>query len=168
MKQLLLFISFIALVASCTPERNELAGKISTLEISATAPQKTLDKAIGEELFENYEDFFEYYPQDTLVPEMLFKGGQIAMLYGQNMRVSEYFEKLIKDFPQYKKTTDAYVILGNFYANKIYDLERANAVYDAFLVKYPNHELTPQIEFLKLTLGKTSDEILELIQKKNM
>ena len=167
MKQALIFLSFFAVIVSCTPDKKTLADKITKLETSATAPQEKLDQAIGEELFENYDEFFENFPQDSLTPHMLYKCGQIAILYEQNLRASDYLSKLIKDFPTNDKTPDAYMVLGNFYANKIHDLDRAKALYDDFISRYPDHALIPQVQLMKETLGMTPDEMLEYIQANN-
>lgn len=167
MKQALIFLSFITFIASCTPDRNKLGEKITQLETAATAPSEKLDQAIGEELFENYDTFIENFPQDSLLPQLLYKGGQIAILYEQNLRASDYLNKLIKEFPGDDRTPHAYMVLGNFYANKIHDLDRAKALYEEFISKYPDNKLVPQVQFMKETLGMTPDEMLEYVQANN-
>ena len=167
MKQLVIFATLIAVLASCTPDRNELAAKITNLQNTIIAPNQKQDPALGEELFGAYDAFFEHYSADSLVPEMLYRGGQIAIIYGQNTRAAMYFTDLINKYPDFPNAVDAYMILGNFYANKIYDLERAKEVYDEFLAKYPQHELAPQAQFMLKNLGKTPEELLLEISKQN-
>ncbi len=167
MKQILFFLSFIALVASCSPDRDKLSEKITQLEAAATAPKEKLDEAVGEELFEQYDQFLENFPQDSIVPQLLYKGGQIAILYRQNLRASEYLTRLIKDFPDNEITPHAYMVLGNFYANKIHDLDRAKAIYDDFIAKYPDNKMVAQVQFMLETLGMTPDEMLQYVQANN-
>ena len=50
--------------------------------------------------------------------------------------------------------------------NNLNDIERARETYNAFLAKYPTHHLADDVNFLLENLGKSDDEILELITKK--
>lgn len=167
LKYLLVSISFIALASSCKPNKDKLSAKIHSLENTLMSPGQTQDSILTRELFSSYDAFFKYYSTDSLVPEMLYKGGQISLFSRRNVITIAFFTKLINTYPDYPKTIQAYLILGNFYANKIYDLDRANDIYDTFLIRYPNHELASQVLFLKNTLGKTTEELLDEIKRQN-
>ena len=50
---------------------------------------------------------------------------------------------------------------------EIGDLEKAKKSYEEFIAKYPKDQMTESAKFSVKNLGKSADEILQEIQKKN-
>ena len=51
------------------------------------------------------------------------------------------------------------IYIGYIYANVINDTKSAEAEYESFLKKFPDHELSPSVKFELEYLGKSIEEI---------
>ncbi len=71
----------------------------------------------------------------------------------------EQFKNIVNQYPQGKRTAEAYFMLGFINANDLKNFEEAEKYYKTFIDKYPDHDLTDDAEFELKTLGKDENEL---------
>jgi len=168
MKKLFIYLFSLALF-SCTPDKATLLKDIASLETAFEKKEtgKKLDMKAGNELFEKYDLFLENYSKDSLAPILLFKAGKLAVAINNHTKAIKYLGEFTESYKDSPDAPQAYLLLGNYYANKVLDLDNAKMTFNAFIDQFPNHPMVKDVKFMVTTLGKTPDEILELIQQRN-
>lgn len=167
MKKLLIIFYAFSLFA-CTPSKEELLKEITLLEqdFEQRNENNKLDLETGAKLFEAYDLYIVNYSKDSTSAELLMNASRLAVGLNEHQKAIKYLEQYIADFDD-DYTPKAMLILGNYLANKVMDLEKAEAVFNQFLERYPNHPNAKDVKFMINTLGKTPEEILEMVQAKN-
>ncbi len=69
------------------------------------------------------------------------------------------FDKLVENYPQGQRHAEAMFMLGFISANDLKKYEEAEKYYNAFLEKYPDHDLSDDAEYEIKTLGKDINEL---------
>jgi TolA-binding protein len=138
---------------------------------------------LGEEVFENpdefginrttaqaYVDACEAYamvnPESVATPDFLYKAAEIARTLRTFPKALSLYDWIINEYPEYEKSPTSLFLKAYVLENNLKDIERARETYNAFLAKYPTHHLADDVSFLLDNLGKSDDEILDLITKK--
>jgi TolA-binding protein len=76
-----------------------------------------------------------------------------------------YYDRIITDYPGYKKTPEAMFLKGYVYENNLGRLDKAKEIYEAFLELYPDNEFADDAEVSLRFLGKSPEELIEIFQK---
>lgn len=114
-----------------------------------------------------YEKFAKEKTDDAKTPEYLFKAAEIQRSLKNYKKAIENYETIQKDFPQYDKTPHSTFLLGFIYENDLKDNDKAKAMYEQFLEKYPEHELADDVKFSLDNLGITPEEIIKRFEESN-
>jgi tetratricopeptide (TPR) repeat protein len=161
--------------------------KLSEIDISLPEGIENIDAYImdlGTRIFDNpdktginrasslkYVDACEAYalvfPKSESTPEYLFKAAEVAKSLRTFPKSLSLYDWIIDGYPAYEKTATALFLKGFIIENNLGDEEKAREVYNEFLQKYPDHELADDIAFLIENLGKSDEEILELIEQRS-
>ena len=155
-----LFVLF-ALVNSCKSGEERLADKISTIEKTFKADStKIPDKTEVVKLIDLYSEFAEKYPQSKKTPDYLFSAGRYCMSYSLSTKAIEFFDRIIKNYPEYPKHPDSYFLKAFVYDSQLSNLPMARKSYEELIQKYPNHELSQQAKQLINILGKNLEDVV--------
>ncbi len=139
--------------------------------------------ALGEKIFDNpdqfglnrqnaqnYVDACEAYAlankYSAKSPEHLYKAAEIARSLRTFPKTLSIYDWIVTEYPQYDKTPTAMFLKGFIIENELGNSPAAKDVYTSFLQTYPNHDLADDVKFLLENIGKSNEEILELIEKK--
>jgi len=118
----------------------------------------------------NYVDACEAYvlvnPTSENAAETLFKAAEVAKSLRTYPKSLSLYDWIIEKYPNYEKTSTSLFLKGFIIENNLGNDEKAREVYDAFLSTYPDHELADDVEFLIENLGKTDEEILQMIESR--
>lgn len=71
----------------------------------------------------------------------------------------DYFEKIIKYYPESQRAADALFMLGYINANHTNDLEAAEKYYKQFIENFPDSELADDAQYELDHLGKDINEL---------
>ena len=109
------------------------------------------------------DNLINHYPEHLLSPQAQYLMGDIYMndLRDFDNAISSY-TKVVENFSGSSHASKALFMIGYFYANPTYgetDLEKASSYYNLFLEKFPDHELTPSVQFEIDNLGRDINEI---------
>jgi len=137
---------------------------------------------IGEEVFVNpdkygvnrkaaqsYVDACEAYalayPGTKEAPEYLYKGTEVSRTLRTFSKSLSMYDWILDQYPQFEKAPTAMFLKGFIIENELKNDEMAKGVYNEFLTRYPDHQLKDDVQFLLDNVGKTDEEIMEMIEK---
>jgi len=160
----------------------------NTANLSAGVPDSLSDidafiLDLGKKIFENpdntginratslaYVDACEAYalvnPNNPNTAGYLFKAAEVAKSLRTFPKSLSLYDWIIQDYPDYEKMPTSLFLKGFIIENNLGDDEKARKVYDEFVNRFPDHELADDVQFLIENLGKTDEEILEMIEQK--
>lgn len=140
-------------------------------------------QALGQKIFENpdntginrqaslqfvdaCEAYAVAYPKNTATPDYLFKAAEVAKSIRTFPKSLSIYDWIIDRYPDYEKAPTSLFLKGFIIENNLRDEEKAREIYNEFLVAHPDHDLADDVQFLIDNLGKTDEEILEMIEAK--
>ncbi len=150
-----IFISFILLIVfSCS--------RLSDEKLFEKA-KKFEDTQKFSEAVSQYEKCADLYPQSPLTAEALYRAGLVYInsLSDLEKGISS-FKRVFNEYSESNFAALSQFMVGFIYANTVSDTAQARIEYNAFLQKYPNHELASSVEWELKYLGKDINNIPEL------
>lgn len=120
-------------------------------------------------MIELYKDFAGRFPDDSLSPELLFKAADIASGFNREREAISMFEQIEKRYPDSRKASISLFMEGFVYENRLRDNVQAEAKYEEFLRRYPQHQLasSAKASLEQLRLGLTTEDLIRLFEAKN-
>jgi TolA-binding protein len=119
----------------------------------------------------NYVDACEAYalvlPNSDKAPEFLFSAAQTSKLLQTYDKCISLFDWIIDKYPTHSKAENSAFMKGFLFDNDIQDTALARKFYLEFIQKYPKSEFVDDAQMLINNLGKSEEEILEELQRKN-
>ncbi len=166
----LLFVIISLLISSCAKSpRDEANDKIIAIEKQLTEDTSmVLDKAVALDLTQQYANFAENFPADTLAPHYLFKAGEMAMNLSMGSKSIMYFNKIVKQYSGYKKMPEAIFLMAFVYENQMNNEKMATQLYQQFMDDYPNHILYKDAKASIDNMGKSLEELIKSFEEKQM
>jgi outer membrane protein assembly factor BamD (BamD/ComL family) len=160
-RSLVIAIVFSALLWSCSDPKADLSAKIAKSEKQLfTDSVATPDPARAKEAIDLYVRFADQFPEDTASAGYLFKAGDISSKINETHQAIMLFGRMIEKYPQHRNTPFALFLQGFIYENQVGDPARAKPYYEAFLQKYPDHPIAPDVAFSLQHLGKSPEELI--------
>ncbi len=150
---------------SCQSPRDESIANIENTEMEVFSENGMIDRNRVDELIETYVGFADEFPEDTLAPDYLFKAGDISMNTNRSRQAIRFYDRIITEFPDYKKTPEAMFLKAYVYENNLGRLDKAKEIYETFLTLYPNNEFADDAEVSLRFLGKSPEELIEIFQQ---
>lgn len=170
MKKAFSILAFlIILLVSCTTgeDKAELNKKIKEAETALFDKNDSFkfDETLAKNAIEAYDNYVNAFPKDSLVPAILFKQADLLRALQDYTAAINIYQQFEIDFPNHVKAPHCLFLQGFVYENEVGDLEKAKASYQAFLDKYPTHDLSDDVSFSLKNLGKTPEEIIQEFNK---
>lgn len=149
---------------------DKLGGEAYIKELSDNVYNDSLG-TINEEYAKNYLDACEAYalahPGTDAAADYLYKATETLRAMRMPEKCLPIYDRLINDYPDHKRAAQALFLKGFTYDNDLGDFQNARRYYEEFLAKHPDDEFASSAEFLLENLGKSDDELLEVLQAKN-
>jgi TolA-binding protein len=111
------------------------------------------------------EAFALAYPNTKEAPEFLYKATEISRTLRTFTKSLSMYDWIIDEYPQYEKAPTAMFLKGFIIENELNNDQAAMKVYKTFLSRYPEHQLRDDVQFLLDNVGKTDEEIMDMIEK---
>jgi len=160
----IVLIAGILFSVSCNnnSEKKKLASDVSELEsVLLTDTSSLLDRNKALELIQAYENYANALPEDSLSPEYLYKGAEIAMNIQMAGRAIEYHQRILNNYPDFDKRSYSLFLQAFIYENQMQQYETAKKLYLEFIEKYPDHPLADDAEVSVTNMGKSLEELIE-------
>ncbi|MCK5766045.1 MAG: tetratricopeptide repeat protein [Bacteroidales bacterium] len=162
----LLILALVAAFVSCGPSNEEDAAEIKTAEDTLfSSSEGFIDKAKALELVDLYVDYTNSYPDDSMAVEYLFKGAEFCLNLGEGQRAITLYNRVIQDYPDFRKVPECLFLKGYVYENYLGDLDNAKAIYLEFIEKYPDNEFADDAEISIQNLGKSPEELIKQFEE---
>lgn len=119
----------------------------------------------------NYVDACEAYalvlPNSEKAPEFLFSAAQTSKVLQTYDKCLSLYDWIIASYPKHPKAENAAFMKGFMFDNELKDTATARKFYTEFIEKFPKSEFVDDAQMLISNLGKSEEQILEELQKKN-
>ena len=106
------------------------------------------------------------YPKAADAPEYLFKAAEVSSSLRTFPKSISLYDWILDRYPNYEKASTSLFLKGFTFENRLGDDDKAREIYTDFIKQYPDHDLVDDIQFLIENLGKTDEEILQMIEEK--
>lgn len=162
----LLLLILMAAIVSCGPSSKEDASKIQAAEDALFSEDEGfIEKAKAIELVDLYVNYTDNYPEDSMAVEYLFKGAEFCLNLGEGQRAIILYDRVIQEYPDFRKVPECFFLKGYVYENYLGDLENARAIYSEFIRKYPDNEFADDAAISIQNLGKTPEELIKQFEE---
>ncbi len=151
------------------PDEKVLQNKIAKLEtmIEDTTVAEELNRGAYPQLSAAYIQYVATLPDAADAPERLYKAGKYYAASRNFANAVDTWKKVMDQYPKSGYAKNALFEAAYSYENILKNPEEARKMYEMFLKKYPNDNLAPSAKFSLDNLGKSADELLNIIQEKN-
>jgi len=162
----LLLLVLVAFIASCGPSRDQDAATIQNAEDTLfSSKEGFIDKTKALELVNLYVNYTDNYPDDSMAVEYLFKGAEFCLNLGEGQRAIALYDRVILEYPDFRKVPECFFLKGYVYENYLGDLENAKAIYIDFIKKYPDNEFADDAAISIQNLGKSPEELIKQFEE---
>lgn len=143
-----------------------------------TLIQSLADNMFNDSLFRlettlayNFIDACELYsfmhPDDPKSAEYLHKAAETLRSLRSIPQSLKVYDRIIEEYPDHPRAVQSLFLKAFTYDNNIQQYDSARKYYELFLEKYPEDEFASSAEFLLENLGKSDEELLDVLQKKS-
>lgn len=151
-------------------ENNTMSPIIKATETEFYAPTEAnspalMNRTLATKLTSMYDIFTTFNKAAPETADYLYKGAEISRSNNKFEKALSFYKKLYDNHPDYAKAPQALFLMGFTYENDFNDLDKAKALYEEFLQKYPKHELATSVQFSLKNLGKPAEDIIKSFEE---
>lgn len=130
---------------------------------------EVLDPKLANEAIVLFNGFGSNCASDSLAPEFLMKGGQVAQAVKNYTKAEELYKKCGADFPRYKNRVACLFLLGRLYDEEamLNNETAAKVIYSQLILEYPNTSYSNDAKAALNNMGKTDEQLVKEFLKKN-
>lgn len=158
----------ILLFNSCTTTNNkqELINNITANENNLMdSVNYTINNEIAEKLILQFKKYVEANSSDSLAPIYTIKAADLCLSTQNYEEAVKLYEAVYTNYPNYKKAPESLFLQAMIYADHLKNEVLGKQKYEEFIITHPNHQLVNDARKSIQFLGKTPEEILNIIQK---
>jgi len=166
-RSIIILLAVVMTILSCGPSKNSEISKINEMETSLfdeKGGMVSLEKA--NELVNAYIKFAGDFPGDSMASEYLFKAADISMNINQAQQAIDLYDRIIAEYPDFRKAAECLFLKGYVYENSLGDLQQAEAIYREFIEKYPDNDFADDAEISIQNLGKSPEDLIREFEEK--
>lgn len=125
---------------------------------------KGIDEQIARSYVDACEAFVLVFPKDPRAVDFLQKGSEMARTLQDIDKAISLYDWIIESYPQHPKAPQALFLKAFTFDNNLKDYDNARKYYNEFINKYPDDDFADDCKFLLSNLGKSDEEILQILQ----
>lgn len=118
-------------------------------------------------LITEYQEFVKEFSNDSLSPIYLLKAADLCISTKKYETAAKLYNKVYSNYPNYEKAPQALFLEAMTYSDFIKNESLGKLKYKEFIKKYPNHELINDAKKSLEFIGKSPEEILNILQSKD-
>ena len=169
----LMFLLLLPMAISCggnTQEgvmpRSERLQLITEMEKDAFKDVDQFDTTKALALVNNYALFASENPKDEMTPNYLFKAADLSMALENSLLAISYFDQVIDDYSDFDKMPYCMFLKPFVYEDQLKDMAKAKESYEAFIDRFPEHDMADAARFSIKNLGKSPEELIREFEQK--
>ncbi len=173
MKRVIIFFALATVIfTACNVKegsiKNVLVDEISNYEkVLMDTVNYNLNTDTAKVLIIKYQNFVNKYSNDSLSPIYLLKAADLCMSTKDYTTAVKLYENVYTKYSEYEKAPQALFLQAMTYCDFLKNESLGKIKYQEFINKYPNHELSDDAKKSIEFIGKTPEEILEILQAKD-
>ena len=159
-------ISLLMLLVLNACETKQQKDLISLLELEnklMQAEDAAANETLAKEVLVVYDEFINAYPNAELIPELLFKSGEVLKGLGAHLKSAKTFHKVHTQFPNSKVAPIALFHQAHCFEALDQHLTAKNT-YEDFIERYPNHPYVSQAKGMIQILNLSDEELIQKFQ----
>lgn len=118
-------------------------------------------------LYYVYLAFGQSFPQDTMVPEYLFRAASLSRSLGEPNKTLMLYDRLIADFPNWRRIPDAYYLRAFTIDADLKKKGEAKTAYEEVIKRFPEHKFAADARQMIENLQYTDEELIERFKRMN-
>ena len=162
---LLLILVSGLILSACNKSQSSLQEDIAKLEKSVLVAS-TIDTVNCDSLISLYKNYCTLYKDDTICADYFFKAAEISTQLGKYQQAIELFGNTQR-FPVYRKVARALFMQGFIAENNLHDKNAAREYYNRFIIKFPDHKMTPEVKMLIQSLNFSDEMLIQNLKRQN-
>lgn len=152
--------------ASCTNPQEKLRKEITTHETKLRADSSMVpDTALALQLIKEYITYADQFQDDTLSPEYLFRGADLAAGTGHFSQSIQLFNRIAR-YPNYQKYPTSLFLKAFVTETRLGDTAVARKYYEEFLDKYPHHKLAEDARVSIRNMALSPEELVKQFESR--
>ena len=132
-----------------------------------TKSDTAVDRATQLRLLRAYQDYYNAHPQDSLGRHFLFEAARVADAMNKFDKAIELLGNYHDAEPQLERKAEAAYMVAFIYDAHMHNVEKANLYYNKVIQNYPNSTWAKEADKALHLVGKSDQEILDMLHKKN-
>lgn len=162
-----ILLSAVMLITACIDSLSRERKKIESLEkVLFEDTTGIIDQVKADELIRAYIDYADAHPGDTAAPAYIFKAGDLMMNLENPAQSIELFERITRDYPDFRKADVAFFLQAFIYENNLGNLAKAGELYRQFLMKYPQSDFADDAQACLQNLGKSPEDLIREFEQR--
>lgn len=167
LKLLPLALLVLLFASACDNQKQELREEIEATEDNLFSNQTgSLDQDSARLLVEQYMQYAENYPKDSLAQNYIFKAARVDVALGDYDAGLKKLNRIEAEYPESHHIPKVLLLKGTIYEDYMQDYEKAGEAYQQLLDDYPDDEFAKDAAILKKNMGKSLDEIIKEFEDK--
>ena len=162
---LLLILVSGLILSACNKSQSSLQEDIAKLEKSVLVAS-TIDTVNCDSLISLYKNYCVLYKDDTICADYFFKAAELSAKTGKYQQAIELFGNTQR-FPVYRKVARALFMQGFIAENNLHDKNAAREYYNRFIIKFPDHKMTPEVKMLIQSLNFSDEMLIQNLKRQN-
>lgn len=122
------------------------------------------DNTVANDFIGICEIYGLFLPDDARSPDLIYEAARTAGYIRSFPKAVELYDWVYLRYPDYPKASQALFMMAFTYDNEMRNLEKARALYEEFLRKYPGDDFEDDAQALLQNLGKSEEEVLKNLQ----
>lgn len=165
--RIILIITLIGFIASCTNPVEEKLNKINDLTTAVyDSTKSTINRDKAFELVKEYDNFVKEHKEEKQAADFLFKAGELSISLADGISAVKFFNRVYLEYPQYEKAPVSIFMKAFALETILNDKEQAKIAYEEFINKYPNHELAKDAKATLENIDIPLDELIKQFEQK--
>ncbi|MFM7310722.1 MAG: tetratricopeptide repeat protein [Flavobacteriales bacterium] len=132
-----------------------------------TKSDTAVDRATQLRLLRAYQDYYNAHPQDSLGRHFLFEAARVADAMNKFDKAIELLGNYHDAEPQLERKAEAAYMVAFIYDAHLHNAEQANLYYNKVIQNYPSTLWAKEADKALHLVGKSDQEILDMIHQKN-
>ncbi len=172
MKKLFFILALLPFLFSCNNSEEKRNSELQSLneqknEFYNKLTSSDFDFEEVRNLADNYESFIESYPKDIVCSKLTIELANIYVNFlGDPDKDIELYSSIEEKYHDSEYLPESYFAIANIYNDRLHKLGKASEYYRKLTEEFSDHELSKQAKFLMENIGKTPEELLDVILKK--
>jgi tetratricopeptide (TPR) repeat protein len=154
--------------------KGQISSKVESLDtLIASLGQKMfndslfrLEQNVARQYVDACEAFALVKQNDPNAAEYLHKAAETARTLRTVQKSLSIYDWILRKYPDHPRAAQALFLKAFTLDNDLKDFENARKFYLEYIDKYPDNDFTSSAQFLLENLGKSDEELLEVLQNK--